>query len=76
MNVGPDRVANNDLPLLNYDPGWNSYKPAGGSLKENDMAAMFVPNDKAMRDYFLNGGGKVLIERYGVLKNTDENLLV
>ncbi|RKV77578.1 MAG: hypothetical protein D8H91_10515 [Alloprevotella sp.] len=76
LNVGPDRVAYNDLPLLNYDPGWNSYKPAGGSLKENDMAAMFVPNDKAMRDYFVNGGGRVLIERYGVLENTDENLLV
>ena len=76
LNVGPDRVANNDLPLLNYDPGWNSYKPAGGSLKEYDMAAMFVPNDKAMRDYFVNGGGRVLIERYGVLENTDENLLV
>ena len=76
LNVGPDRVANNDMPLLDYDPGWNSYKPAGGKVKEQDMAAMFVPSDKAMREYFLNGGGKVLMSRYGIAPNTAENLLV
>ena len=39
------------------------------------MAAMFVPSDKAMKEYFLNGGGRVLINRYGKKANTEENLL-
>ena len=77
LNVGPDRVTNNDMPLLDYDPGWNSYKPAGGKEKEHDMAAMFVPNDKAMREYFLNGSGKVLIANYGIkgLEVNEETLI-
>lgn len=64
--TGPDRVVNNDFPLLTYDPGWNSYKPEGGTEKEKDMGVMFVPSDKALEDYFLRGAGKVLIERYGL----------
>ena len=70
--TGPDRVVNNDFPLLTYDPGWNSYKPEGGTEKEKDMGVMFVPSDKALEDYFLRGAGKVLIERYG-LKDVEIN---
>ena len=70
--TGPDRVVNNDFPLLTYDPGWNSYKPEGGTEKEKDMGVMFVPSDKALEDYFLRGAGKVLIERYG-LKGVEVN---
>lgn len=70
--TGPDRVVNNDFPLLTYDPGWNSYKPEGGTEKEKDMGVMFVPSDKALEDYFLRGAGKVLIECYG-LKGVEVN---
>ena len=75
--TGPDRVVNNDFPLLTYDPGWNSYKPEGGTEKEKDMGVMFVPSDKALEDYFLRGAGKVLIERYGLkgVEVNDANLM-
>jgi len=72
LTTGPDRVVNNDFPLLTYDPGWNSYKPEGGTEKEKDMGVMFVPSDKALEDYFLRGAGHVLLERYG-LKDVEVN---
>ena len=77
LTTGPDRIVNNDFPLLTYDPGWNSYKPEGGTEKEKDMGVMFVPSDKALRDYFLRGAGQVLLERYGLkgLEMNEENLL-
>lgn len=52
-----------DFPFLSYDPGWNQYT-VSLSTKEQDMAAMFVPSDVAMRDYFINKGGRALLERY------------
>ena len=77
LTTGPDRIVNNDFPLLTYDPGWNSYKPEGGTEKEKDMGVMFVPSDKALKDYFLRGAGQVLLERYGLkdLEVNEENLL-
>ena len=39
------------------------------------MAAMFVPNDEAMTEYFVSQGGRSLIERYAKKPNTKENLL-
>lgn len=59
---------------LPYDPGWNQYT-VNQSAKERDMAAMFVPSDQAMKNFFLDGGGKSLIERYGKKENTEANLL-
>lgn len=52
---------------LLYDPGWNNYKSgtSATSSAENDMAAMFIPNDETLAMYFENGKGKALIERYG-----------
>ena len=56
--------------LLNYDPGWNAYyKPNSNEL--SDLAAMFVPTDEAMKQYFLPGGsGEFLIDRFGSKPNT------
>lgn len=61
---------------LSYDPGWNEYTNGeSGSNELADIAAMFVPTDAAMKDYFLPGGaGDFLIERYGVAENTEANL--
>lgn len=62
------------FPLLSYDPAWNSYAISSTTTKENDMAAMFVPNDEAMKSYFLTGGGRVLMDRYAKKENTEANL--
>ena len=48
--------------LLNYDPGWNEF--ANSLSKERDMAAMFVPKDEFLYDYFADGAGKFLVEQF------------
>lgn len=54
--------AHNALGTLLFDPGWNAYK-AGSTDKEQDMAAIFAPSDKAVVSYF-KGSGKTLLDRY------------
>lgn len=68
-----------DAALLGFDPGWNEYssraKSDGVDYTIGDVAAMFVPTDKAMKDFFLEGGdGAYLIDLYGDRPNTEENL--
>lgn len=53
----------NALGTLLFDPGWNAYK-AGSTDKEQDMAAIFAPSDKAVVRYFKELSGKSLLERY------------
>ncbi len=48
---------------LRYDPGWNGYHPIGSEPQE-DMGAMFVPNDQQMLHYFNEGGGRNLLKEY------------
>lgn len=49
--------------LLSFDPAWTSYN--GPSVNsQQDMAAMFVPNDDVMLKYFNEGGGVDFINRY------------
>lgn len=49
--------------LLSFDPAWTSYN--GPSVNsQQDMAAMFVPNDEALLKYFNEGGGVDFINRY------------
>ena len=71
-----DPNGNNVQYLLPYDPGWNNYD--NGAMGENtskDIAAMFVPTDEAMRQFFLpGGGGEFLINAFGKKPNTLENL--
>ena len=58
--------------LLNYDPGMNQYSSNLGL--RSDMAAMFVPKDSVLYDYFVSsaGGGKFLLERFAPLKIVPE----
>ncbi len=74
LTVDPNQT--NAQYVLPYDPGWNNYN--NGSVGENaykDIAAMFVPTDKALREYFLpGGGGEFLINAFGKKPNTEENL--
>ncbi len=75
ISVDPDNEAlGSDISRLSYDPGWNAYT-VDNSTKEQDMAAMFVPCDEAMKKYFLEGVGRSLIENYGDRDNTEANLL-
>ncbi|MGC3979420.1 MAG: hypothetical protein QM751_15075 [Paludibacteraceae bacterium] len=60
----------NKLPI---DPGWNSYK--SGAI-EADMAAMFVPTDDAMNNYFNSGIGAILKDRFGSWDNIPNDIIV
>ncbi|MBO5676602.1 MAG: fasciclin domain-containing protein, partial [Bacteroidaceae bacterium] len=71
----PDGLSFGEQQFLPFDPGWNQYAVSSSTVKEQDMAAMFVPSDEAMVNYFVKGGGTDLIKRYGILENTAENLL-
>ena len=62
--------------MLSYDPGWNNYSSGNtGEDPLKDIAAMFVPTDEAMQQYFLPGGeGAFLIDAFGKKPNTIDNL--
>ena len=76
VTTGPDKKSLGVFPTLTYDPGWNQYAVSASTTAENDMAAMFIPNDEAMEEYFLTGGGQGLMDRYAKEKPvTKDNLL-
>lgn len=61
--------------VLPYDPGWNNYNNGTNENPNKDIAAMFVPTDQALKEYFLpGGGGEFLINAFGKKPNTEENL--
>lgn len=62
------------FPFLTFDPGWNAYAVGNGVNAFQDMGAMFVPTNEALENYFLEGGGKYLMESYAIKPNTKENL--
>lgn len=64
--------------LLPFDPGWNAYYTTSsvGADPVTDIAVMFVPDDAAMKDYFINGTGRSILEEYGTGEPiTEANLL-
>lgn len=66
---------NKDL-LLPFDPGWNSYaRTTSGYALESDMAAMFVPSNEAMNNFFNSGAGAVLKDRFGSWDNVPTEIL-
>lgn len=73
-NKNPDGVTEPSNTLLLYDPGWNQYYP-NSATSISDMGAMFVPDDAAMKRYFLPGGeGAFMMEQFGKKPNTEEYL--
>ncbi len=66
QKVGPDGKTFQDEKgeiNLQYDPGWNQFYNEFDTRA--DMAAMFVPNDEALKQYFSEGGaGWQLIQTY------------
>lgn len=69
-----------DDDLLSFDPGWNGFfvQPvnSGAPAAElADLAVMFVPDDESMTEYLTKGAGKILLDTYGKLDNTPENIM-
>lgn len=70
-----------DENLLTMDPGWNEFyvAPASAAAPETflaDLAAMFVPTDSALIKFFTEEDGKSILDTYGTLPNTPENVYV
>ena len=66
--------------LLTFDPGWNEYYVPSlqGTISTelSDIAAMFVPDNDAMVKYFTEDPStKTLLDTYGSLPNTPENVM-
>lgn len=79
LNTTPDNVVYSDARLLKFDPGWNQYYPANAyntaiDYSISDMGAMFVPDNKALQNYFVGGAGSYLMDIYGSKPNTVANL--
>ena len=58
----PLKLQQGIAPYLKFDPGWNGYYDEMDVRK--DMAAIFVPNDKTMWEFFKTGFGAELISTY------------
>lgn len=73
LNKDPNGI--NFPELLPYDPGWNNYNNGTNENPYKDIAAMFVPTDDALANFFLPGGeGEFLIKQFGKQANTLGNL--
>ena len=74
----PDGNLVSGSSVLAFDPGWNQYSPLQSTAQVdyalNDVAAMFVPVDEAIEQFFVEGNGAYLIDIYGDRPNTKENL--
>ena len=68
--------AGSGTPSLKYDPAWNEYYEDSQhpENREKDMAAMFVPNDSTLWDYFTRAGGMQLIKTYYVREGTSYSI--
>ena len=78
QNTDPDGNIVSSTYLLNFDPGWNQYSPNSQTTPVDytlaDVATMFVPTNKAMVDFFCQGGdGAYLIDLYGKYHGSENN---
>ncbi len=77
-NGGKIKLPNNTPAnnLLAFDPGWNAYRTSPTAEIQSDMAAMFVPSDDAMNEYFNNGVGKLLKNRFQTWENVPDAIIL
>lgn len=62
---GPDNeVPSPNFATLKFDPAWNQFNSS-----TTDMASMFVPTDDALKQYFLEGEGRDILDNYAIIKN-------
>ncbi len=72
----PDNTSISADLLLPFNPGYNSYVNPASSGLQSDMAAMLVPTDEAMNEYFNNGAGVILKERFGTWQDIPNDIIV
>ena len=60
---------------LKFDPGWNTLTSSDAKAMNRDMAAMFVPSDATMKEYW-DKGGKFLQDKYGTWENVPDYVVV
>lgn len=81
LNTDPkgQPLKGSDVGILKFDPGWNAlvsndnyWSSRQSTAPQYDMAAMFVPDDETLWEYFTeNGGGWQLIKTYYLKEGTD-----
>lgn len=79
QRLDPDGTIVSASKLLDFDPGWNQYSPlqssGGVDFTIADIAAMFVPTDQAVINFFTEGGdGAYLIDLYGKYTGAENNV--
>lgn len=63
--------------VINYDPGWNRYYNGTGDADySSDMGVIIAPTNAAFREYFDNGNGKALIDRYEYVDSIPDHIIV
>ncbi len=63
--------------LLPYNPGSNNYvSSAANSSLQSDMAAVIAPTNAAMTEYFENGAGVILRNRFGSWEETPDYIIM
>lgn len=73
--VDEDPDGNDVSYYLKFDPGWTSYYNSSYDVQE-DMGAMLVPSDEALKTYFLEGGGEFLMDAYATQTPVTEDNLI
>lgn len=78
-NTAADGTVIDPAELLSFDPGWNQFYSGTNTTPEvelqRNMGLMLVPSNQALDDYWNNGEGKVLSERYGSWENVPNNVV-
>lgn len=60
------------VPGLKFDPGWAGY--CDERLPEMDMAAMFVPSDEKLWNFFTKGAGQAFLHVYYAKEGTSNEI--
>lgn len=78
-NTAADGTVIDPAELLSFDPGWNQFYSGTNTTPEvelqRNMGLMLVPSNQALENYWNNGEGKVLSERYGKWENVPNNVV-
>jgi uncharacterized surface protein with fasciclin (FAS1) repeats len=69
VNTAPDDSPLSNYGLLYYDPTGNGYSG------EQDMGAMFIPTDEALRNYLNSSEGRYLKDIYSEWENVPTSIL-
>ena len=78
-NASADGSVIDPAELLSFDPGWNQFYSGTNTTPDvelqRNMGLMLVPTNEALEEYWNNGEGKVLSERYGTWDKVPNNVV-